>query len=873
VALAAAAAFAVIVAPPASAATPSAPAAAAATLRALVGAANVHDATAADACGPPAPGHVACMAQIIVSSRSGRALAATPTRRPRSDQVRASPLLGPIAPASAFTVEPAGEPVATSAPSAGTPLYLQQAYDLTALAASAGSGRVIAIVDAYNDPTAASDLAYYRTSFGLPPCTVGSGCLSIVGQTGTSTLPSATNTGWGEEESLDLDAVSALCPNCHILLVEANSAGTSDLETAEQAALASGATLISNSWGGQQAPGYAASDFSRAGVAVLAATGDWRYNSDDELPGWPASLASVDAIGGTTLTASTTPRGFTETGWADTTSGCADQAKPVYQTDTGCAGRAYGDISADADPASGISGYDSAIGGWAVFGGTSLATPLTAAYYALIGGSAGEGNAAWDYAQGDLLNDPLSGNNSNGAACTPSYICNAGVGYDGPTGMGSISGDVVSGAPGIGGPDTANGYVAGQTSTTATIDAGIYANGEDTSYHIEYGPTTSYGQSTAPIDAGSAATIASVTTTLTGLTPGVGYHYRLVATNVSGTTYGYDESFAGLTGSAPTVTITSAPASSSTATSGEVDYSESGSVNTTACTLDGDATPCSATTATFTGLASGAHSFVVTVTGSGGSDSASADFSVLPPAPTVTITSAPASSSTATSGEVDYSESGSVSSTSCTLDGTALPCSSSVALLAGLSVGAHSFTVTAAGPGGSDADTASFTVTAPAIAPVTQTAGTGAADPGSPSPEPTDPGTGASDTPVTKAAGGSEAPIWTQLRLLPSVVVGCASPGSDCERATLRFVLRVNARVTLTLSRVVGGKAQQALGEITVAEQAGNDSLALGRRFAGRVLAPGVYDLVAVATAVGENSARASSKQLSGGFHALLHVR
>jgi hypothetical protein len=211
--------------------------------------------------------------------------------------------------------------------------------------------------------------------------------------------------------------------------------------------------------------------------------------------------------------------------------------KPTWQTDTGCSGRSYNDLSAVGDPLTGMQVYDSDAGGWEVVGGTSEATALISAYYALIG-SAAQG-PSWAYANAAVMNDPTTG--SNGSCLSRiSYICNAGAGYDGPTGVGTISGAVAVGAPGIGGPGTDGSYAQSTDSEAAQLAGGVYPNGADTKYWWEYGTTTSYGQQTAAADIGSGAAPVSVADQLTGLDPGTTYHYRLVAQNSYGTEYGYD---------------------------------------------------------------------------------------------------------------------------------------------------------------------------------------------------------------------------------------------------------------------------------------------------------------------------------------------
>ncbi len=183
--------------------------------------------------------------------------------------------------------------------------------------------------------------------------------------------------------------------------------------------------------------------------------------------------------------------------------------------------------------------YDN--GTWSLIGGTSLSTPMIAAYYAITG--VADATPQWAYGDSSALNDLVSGSTGS-CASSIAYICNAGTGYDGPTGVGSISGSVVVGAPGIGGPSvttaTANTYTAAVSEHGATIDAGIYRNGLDTTWSIQYGTTTSYGSQTSPIDIGAGSAPVAVTGYLSQLTPGTTYHYRLVAQNSKGTTFGYD---------------------------------------------------------------------------------------------------------------------------------------------------------------------------------------------------------------------------------------------------------------------------------------------------------------------------------------------
>jgi subtilase family serine protease len=311
-------------------------------------------------------------------------------------------------------------------PSGYGPSDLQTAYNLTSYSSSNGSGETVAIVDAYHDPDAASNLATYRSEYGLSACTVSSGCFTQHSYTST------TNTGWTEEESLDIDMVSAICPKCKILLVEAASASTSALSTAETYATAH-ANYVSNSWSGNEGTKTYDSDYNVSGVAITAATGDSGYNSTAQ---WPAILPTVIGVGGTSLT-KTSPR--TETAWSDAGSGCSKiYAKPSFQSGitTGCSDRAQADSSADANPNTGVAVYDSFHeSGWLVFGGTSVATPITASVFALAGNTSTNtpGNL---YSHASSLNDITSGSNGNCGA----PLCEAGTGWDGPTGLGTPNG-------------------------------------------------------------------------------------------------------------------------------------------------------------------------------------------------------------------------------------------------------------------------------------------------------------------------------------------------------------------------------------------------------------------------------------------------
>jgi subtilase family serine protease len=333
-----------------------------------------------------------------------------------------------------------------AAPNAGAgtpagwgPADLRSAYKLTA-----DSTATVAIVDAFDDPNAESDLATYRQQYGLDPCTTGNGCFKKVNQNGqTSPLP-APDAGWAEEIALDLDMVSAACPHCHILLVEANTNSFANLMTAVDAAAASGAVAISNSYGANEFSSETTFDshFNRPGKAITVSSGDAGYGAE-----YPASSRYVTAVGGTSLSTAGNTRGWSETAWSGAGSGCSGyESKPTWQKDTACGRRTVADVSAVANPNTGVAVNNTYGGdpGWMVFGGTSASSPLIAAVYAMGGVTGGTNEAILPYNNPTALFDVTSGSNGrcvqgkrNTAAA---YLCTAGAGYDGPTGLGTPNG-------------------------------------------------------------------------------------------------------------------------------------------------------------------------------------------------------------------------------------------------------------------------------------------------------------------------------------------------------------------------------------------------------------------------------------------------
>lgn len=318
-------------------------------------------------------------------------------------------------------------------PSGYGPSDLQSAYNLPS--STAGSGQTVAIVDAFDDPTAEADLGVYRSQFGLSACTTANGCFKKVNQNGGTKYP-RVNTGWAQEISLDLDMASAICPNCHIVLVEASTNSFANLGAAVNEAASLRPASISNSYGGSDTSDSNAPYYNHPGIAVTASSGDGGYGVE-----FPASSHYVTAVGGTTLTNSGT--GWTQSAWSGAGSGCSSFNPALTgqaTANTGCSNRAVADVSAVADPNTGVAVYDSTssggLSGWLVFGGTSVASPIIASVYALAGNTASIDNN-YPYSHTSALTDVTSGSNGT---CPTSQWCNAGPGWDGPTGLGTPNG-------------------------------------------------------------------------------------------------------------------------------------------------------------------------------------------------------------------------------------------------------------------------------------------------------------------------------------------------------------------------------------------------------------------------------------------------
>jgi hypothetical protein len=460
-------------------------------------------------------------------------------------------------PGSSFT-ENTGSPEALY-PGSGvkgglSPQDLRDAYKLPS---TGGIGQTIAIVDPTGGATAEKDLQIYRSHYGLPECTSQNGCFKRVLHSGNA----EGEEYWSVEVSLDLDMASAICPECHIMLIETNEETIQSLSAAEDEAVELGATVISNSWGQLEQEVNIAEDshYDHPGIPIVVASGDSFYSGVYGAY-FPASAPTVISVGGTELERAETPRGWSETVWASSGGGCTEkQPKPAWQTDTGCAHRTENDVAAVASGGSPVSVYDSQISRldpgetccenahWLRVWGTSAAAPIIAGIEGLSSSTVRSLGPKAFYLAGpkEQLFDITEGENSFGE-CKEGYLCKAETGYDSPSGWGTPNG-LISLPP----PPTATTESASSTnSTKSQLNATVNPEGLDTHYYFEY-DTAGYVQNGThgtvvplePKDIGAGSEDVKVDQVIGGLKPSTVYHFRVVAENEDGKTYGKDESF------------------------------------------------------------------------------------------------------------------------------------------------------------------------------------------------------------------------------------------------------------------------------------------------------------------------------------------
>jgi hypothetical protein len=458
------------------------------------------------------------LAPAVLACQPSLAAAKPPPIKPKAERLCGTPAKKFAACFAERRVNAATGAVQSFATPAGYgPADIQRAYKLST---TLGAGRTVAIVDAYDLPTAESDLATYRSQFGLPACTTANGCFRKINQNG-GTTPPAANSGWGGEIALDLDMVSSACPACKILLVEASSASIANLGTAVNQAVAQGAVAVSNSYGGSESSSEASWDTSyyrHAGVAITASSGDNGYGTS-----YPAASPYVTSVGGTSLSRASNARGWSETTWSGAGSGCSiNEAKPSFQHDTGCSRRTIADVSAVADPNTGVAVYDSygSGAGWQVYGGTSASSPIVASVFAMATRPpAGVYPVQYPYGNPGALFDVTSGTNGS---CGGSYLCTAKAGYDGPTGLGTPNG-VAAFGPGAVTNDfsmsvsPASGSVTAGSAATATVSTAVTAGSAQTVSLSASGLPAGAGASFSPssVTAGGSATMTLSTSSST----------------------------------------------------------------------------------------------------------------------------------------------------------------------------------------------------------------------------------------------------------------------------------------------------------------------------------------------------------------------
>jgi hypothetical protein len=482
--------------------------------------------TASGAIAPTATAPAATVASLATATSPGTAIAT------HALAVSAVPAVSLAASASQTALPADGHrgAAAVATPPGYSPSSLRSAYNLASAAAHGGAGETVAVVSAFGYPAAATDLATYRSHFRLPACTVANGCLRIRNEHGATHPLPAANATWAREQATQLDVLSALCPRCHLLLVEAASTSITDLGTAEDTAVSAGARFVANGWSQPESvdEDLYAHYFNHPGTAIVFAAGASDYGT-----AFPAALQYVISVGGTTLTKSVfNSRGWAEQAWATGGSGCALlAAKPSWQRAdanpvTGCANRTENDVAADANPSTGAAVYDTgASGHWVKAGGLSLAAAIVTAAYALAGTPAADSYpASYPYRHASSLFDVISGPANGNCGFIRTYLCTAERGYDGPTGLGT--------------PDGTAAFSASGTSPVTLVDPGTQDEEAGTSATIPVtgldsrGPaaTLSYSASGLPTGLSVKPVAKSLNALISGKLPAAVGSYQVTVT-------------------------------------------------------------------------------------------------------------------------------------------------------------------------------------------------------------------------------------------------------------------------------------------------------------------------------------------------------
>jgi subtilase family serine protease len=356
----------------------------------------------------------------------------------------------PVKTASGYEL-PGGPLLEGSGESGGySPRDIQSAYNIPT---KGGAGETVAVIDPWGDPNAGPDLNKYRERYGLGPCTKANGCFRKVNQKGEERNYPPEEEGFEGfiavfETSLDTQMVAAACPECNILLVEANTEKVTDLSASVNTAVRLGATEVSASFGwGEKNPECGKtgctqfkSNWQHSGVPIAAASGDKGYRNGKEGVSFPASMPGVIAVGGTNLFRAKNARGWREEVWESSGSGCSEfEPKPPAQTDKGCAKRTTNDVAAVAGCKTPVTIYVTRGGGFVSEGicGTSVATPIIAGLMAHAEPYTRSLGSEAFYRDPEAMFDVTTGSDGT---CTTTYLCTARVGYDGPTGLGTPGG-------------------------------------------------------------------------------------------------------------------------------------------------------------------------------------------------------------------------------------------------------------------------------------------------------------------------------------------------------------------------------------------------------------------------------------------------
>ncbi len=414
-----------------------------------------------------------------------------------------------------------------------SPSDITDAYNLPA--EGGGAGKTVAIVVAFNNPNINANLEEFRKTYGLPLCNEANKCFRQMNQLGSENqeeLPKEKDTSgfWGMETALDTQMVSATCPECKIVLVEAENDSYPNLLAAQKTATKiSGVTVINDSWGSPESSNQAKDDvlFNNPGVPTVVAAGDIPHEAF-----YPATSPYVISVGGTKLEPAENARGWKETVWRDSSAGCSKySAKPSWQSDWFCPRRLDNDVAAIGATDTPVSVYDK---GWALKAGTSAAAPIISGIMARASPTVRSEGAEAFYRRS--LFDITQGSNG---VCETFYLCNGGEGFDAPSGWGVPDG-LLEATLGL---QARTAEASMRAETTATLNGFVQPAGKETSYYFEYGPTNAYGQVTSALSAGSASVWKAESQSLKGLEKDQTYHYRLVASSSGKTVQGQDHTF------------------------------------------------------------------------------------------------------------------------------------------------------------------------------------------------------------------------------------------------------------------------------------------------------------------------------------------